>query len=388
MPNRMPRLASYAKYVHFLNTYHDAGSASSEQSRSRIKSYIFETAPAPCTTTANAAMVFAEANGFQVDSLESTDSCVVVDSEGPVALFEYLDGRFPVMHSTLDARHMDSMVAKAVRSSPWLDQIWLTSEFYYSLWQWMETSLPEHRTASMHLTHEAESAPALLASPNTEEGFVEFNISRKTLHARIRTLVDELRQMSEQNKTAWAIRRLNIPSGNEGSHEVYHNGKLTNWSSSHTEQMKLINFIIDKYSQITERIQEELWFGTERSGHYPQGYVLKGKPAVIQFRRPMSPEKFQQWAAGAFKRHSRYRLAGQIRWGDPEERTQLQVYGMDRHTWSPIALEASLSHFLLVLPAGACPNIVNRLASQVESSHLTPSVQTWVGDTSYAELLA
>lgn len=117
-----------------------------------------------------------------------------------------------------------------------------------------------------------------------------------------------------------------------------------------------------------------------------EGAGFTGRPVYLHFPEPLELSTLHWWADRTFGiKRNIFRLGGQPMWSGPDQ-TRLHVYGVDRHLWQPVSIEVTCDHMLAVLPAGTCGNTINRLVTNVQR-YLSPSVQAWVGEFPYEELL-
>lgn len=397
---RMPLLDSREAYVDHL----ESESAGAEPTGARlrknlVKSYVIETVRHH-HEAANAADTFAAAAGLRAESLDGGDLYRLHNAQGEVrAVMEGVDTRFPVLHSTILTQPLDSMVKSAVMSSPWLDHVWLPGRFFDSLWQWTKTTADPRRLAKLKFAYTGhyEDAEGVLDTSEADEEFPdegadagdegvrEVRRSQFEVADRVGVLDQRLKKMRAIYNPLQSTVRIKIPSGVAGGHEVYDYGKVTNRSVSFSEQQKIVRLIIDLYRRVTEDAEDKLWYASQEA--LPNGGArLTGRPVLLRFPDRLDLHTLHTWAERTFgNRRNRFRLGGRPMWSG-DDRTRLHVYGIDRHLWQPISLEATRDHILVVLPVGTCGNTVNRLVANVQQ-YLSPSVETWIGEFPYAELL-
>lgn len=396
----MPLLESRDAYVeHLENESAGAEPTGARLRKNLVKSYVIETArhhhEAP-----NAAETFAATVDVRAEPIDGGDLYRMRNAQGEVlAVMEGVDTRFPVLHSTMLTQPLDSMVKSAVSSSPWLDHVWLPGRFFDSLWQWTKGTADPRRLAKLKFAYTAhyEDAEGMLDTAEDDgefpdegadagdEGVREVRRSQFEVADRVGVLDQRLNKMRNIYNPLQSTVRIKIPSGVAGGHEVYDYGKVTNRSVSFSEQQKTVRLIIDLYRRVTEDAEDKLWYASEEE--LPSGGArLTGRPVLLRYLEPLDLHTLHTWAERTFgNRRNRFRLGGHPIWSGPD-RTRLHVYGIDRHLWQPISLEATRDHILALLPAGTCGNTVNRLVTNVQQ-YLSPSVDTWIGEFPYAELL-
>ncbi|MDQ3691518.1 MAG: hypothetical protein M3406_16105 [Chloroflexota bacterium] len=400
----MPLLDSRDDYIEYL----ESESAGAEPTGARlrknlVKSYVLETmrhhpgAPNPAET-------FAEVAGLAVDCLDEGTLYRLRRDHGVVALIEGADTRFPVIHSTRRTQQLDKLVRSTVTASPWLDHVWLPGRFFDALWRWTRDTSDPNRLAKLKFAytgHYEQIADGAIADDIDEEleeevvdegaeDFDDEDVVREVRHSqfevadRVAYLDQRLSGMRDIYHPLQSTVRIRIPSGVRGGHEVYDFGKITNRSVSFAEQEKVVRLVIDLYRRVTEDAEEKLWYSSEPDEDGGAGF--KGRPVYLDFEQPLDLMTLHTWADRTFgSKRNRFRLGGHPIWSGPD-RTRLHVYGIDRHLWQPISIEATRKHILAVLPRGTCGNTINRLVTNVQQ-FLSPSVQAWIGEFPYAELL-
>lgn len=403
----MPLLATRDEYIDFLEGESSAAEPTGARLRKNlVKSYVIETvrdrskAPDPAET-------FAAAAGLVAEKLDDGALHRLRNGSGEVvALMEGTDTRFPVIHSTLLTTPIDAIVMRAVSASPWLDHVWLPGKFFDSLWQWTRTTADSGRLAKLKFGYTAfyeRLSGGIVGDDDLagglddddvdadgddddrhDDSITEVRRSHFEVEDRVGVLDQRLSQLRSIYNPLQSTVRIKIPSGVAGGHEVYHYGKITNRSVSFAEQQKIVRLVTSMYKEVTEDAEDMLWYGTEEAPEDGAGF--SGRPVLLEFGEPLELATLHTWADRTFgSRRNRFRLGGQPMWSGPN-RTRLHVYGIDRHLWQPLSLEATRNHLLVVLPRGTCGNTINRLVTNVQHS-LAPSVTTWIGEMPYAEML-
>jgi hypothetical protein len=396
----MPELPSRDDYIGYLESESERAEPTGPRPRKNlVKSYAIETTR-DGLRSAHAAEVFARSAGLQLRELDGGSLFVLRGSDGVVALMEAAQSRFPVIHSTRKSATIDKIVRDAVLSTPWLDHVWLPGHFFDALWEWTRQTADPNRLAKLKFSYRARYEPLDSGSDNADEDADAFDSEdlpsddedgsiREVRHSqfevadRVGVLAQRLGKMRALYHPLKSTIRMRIPSTGRGGHEVYHNGKVTNRSVSFSEQQKVVRHVIDLYRRITEDAEEKLWYSS-REDEPGGGAALSGRPVFLAFEERLELPTLHQWADRTFgNRRNLFRLGGEPMWsGD----TRLHVYGIDRHLWQPISLEVTQDHLLAVLPHGTCGNTINRLVTNVQQ-FLSPSVQAWIGDTPYDDLL-
>lgn len=397
----MPSLGTRDDYV----DYFEAESAGAEPTGARlrknlVKSYVIETVR-DGVDQPNAAETFARAAGLQLRELDDGALFVLRDGDGVVAVMEGASTRFPVIHSTRKTTTIDRLVERTVMSSPWLDHVWLPGRFFDALWDWTRATADPDRLAKLKFSYRARFERLDHVPPiDVEEGdefdgddapddedtsFQEVRHSQFEVADRVGVLDQRLEQMRELYDPLQSTIRIRIPSTGRGGHEIFNFGKITNRSVSFSEQQKIVRLVTDLYRRVTEDAEEKLWYSAEAEAH-GGGVSLTGRPVFLSFGQPLDLSTLHWWAERTFgNKRNVFRLGGEPMWSGSDQ-TRLHVYGVDRHLWQPISIEASPDHLLAILPEGTCGNTINRLVTNVQR-YLSPSVRAWIGEFPYEELL-
>jgi hypothetical protein len=399
----MPDLPSRADYIDYLES--ESAGAEPTEPRPRknlVKSYVVETVR-DGVHGMNAAEIFAKSAGLHLRELDEGALYAFAGGDGVVALMEGVDSRFPIIHSTRQAKTVDKIVKDAVLSSPWLDHVWLSGPFFDSLWDWTRQTADPNRLAKLKFSFRARFEPPEprdgsglevdafdsddLPSDDEDGTIQEVRHSQFEVADRVGVLAQRLDQLRLVYGPLQSTVRLRIPSTTRGGHEIYDFGKITNRSISFAEQQKIVRYVVDRYRHVTESAEQKLWYSTYEDEHDGGGAVLSGRPVFLAFPEKLELSTLHLWADRTFgNKRNVFRLGGEPMWSGPG-RTRLHVYGIDRHLWQPVSLEVTQDHLLAVLPQGTCGNTINRLITNVQQ-YLSPTVRAWIGDTPYEDLLS
>lgn len=397
----MPALGTRDDYVDYLES--EAAGAEPTGARLRtnlVKSYVLETVREG-SGAPNAARTFADTAGLTLTELDDGAIYTVAAEDGIVAVIEGAETRFPVLHSTRKAQTIDPLVKATVLSSPWLDHVWLPGRFFDALWSWTRDTVDPARLAKLKFSYTGKYERLDLGGqqavddideeddadePTDDDGVIsEVRQSQFEVSDRVGVLDARLEAMRDLYDPLQSTVQIRIPSTVRGGHEVYSNGKITNRSVSFSEQQKIVRLVTDLYRRVTEDAEEKLWYSADEE--VPgDGAGFTGRPVYLHFPEPLELSTLHWWAERTFGiKRNIFRLGGQPMWSGPDQ-TRLHVYGVDRHLWQPVSIEVTRDHMLAVLPAGTCGNTINRLVTNVQR-FLSPSVQAWVGEFPYEELL-
>ena len=399
----MPTLSSRDEYIEYLEAVSSGDKLLGIRPRANlVKSYITETVRNHHERP-NTAYVLASAAGLAVDDLGDGSMFRLSGSNGVVAVVEGTHTRFPVIHSTIKSTTIDKLVKDTVMSTPWVDYVWLPGRFFDSLWRWTRETVDPNRLAKLRFSFAGryesladgyDDLPENELTSDTDddidfddrdEPIREMRRSHFEVADRVGVLDEHLQQMRLLHDPLQSTVRIRIPSGVRGGHEIYHFGKITNRSVSFAEQQKIVRLVTSMYKRVTEDTEKMLWYSTAEEADR-NGVGFTGLPVVLAFPRALDLATLHRWADRTFgNRRNTFRLGGEPMWSGTDA-TRLHVYGIDRHLWQPISLEATRDHILVILPRGTCGNTVNRLITNVQR-FLSPSVQTWIGDRPYEDML-
>ena len=397
----LPLLHSREDYVEHLEGFtrsDDGGSLGGRPKRTRIKTYMLETARSD-QVDPELGNLFPNAVGLH--RLDDTLYRVQDATHGGqvIGLIESLDDRHPVLYTTLPANESNKWIGRAVDRNPWLDRLWLSSPILFELWKDVERVTPSHRYVRLGFEHEAwyEAASDLDAtgvyedededtSDENEEtpvSHIEHRRSKVMLTERIALLNTKLNPLMDLYDPLHSLVQLQIPGGDRGGHRLYYNGRATDWSDSFIEHRAIVERVVKLYRNVTSLAERRLWVETTQVGE--DGLSLSGAPVTILFSKPLSEATFNRFVElGLRRRISRFRIGGYITRRGP---TKVHIAAIDHHLWQPFLLEATSKHLLGVLPKGTCGNTIHRLVTNVQR-YLDPNVEVWLGSEEYKSVVA
>ena len=314
-----------------------------------------------------------------------------------IGLIEEWNNRHPVLYTNLKSDVSNKWVRETVDTNPWLDRLWLSSHILFELWHYVERFTPTHRYVRLGFEHEAhyESPLNLDVSDgeeteedgpddsidNREQGYQrERRRSRIYLTEQLGVLQKKLPKFLELYDPIHSLVQLLIPSHGRGGNNFYHNGQVTNRSTSFADHRATVGFVLDLYRQITERAEQHLWF--ETTDVNGGGYTIAGAPLLIQFTNSLNSDTFRRFVElGLQRKTSRFRIGGYVTWHGP---TKIHMVAFDRHLWQPVLLEATNNQIVALLPRGTCGNTIHRLITNTQR-FLSPNVKAWLGSELYSE---
>ena len=391
----LPRLDTRSRYVDYLEGFtipEIAEPEANESKRTRIKTYMLETArsdhPVPALDD-----LFPDT--VHLNRLDDTLYRVEDPAHGRavLGLIEALDDRHPVLYTTLPVAESDKWVRRLVDHNPWMDRLWLSSPILFELWKYVQRNTPAHRYVRLAFEHEAwYEMPSDLdqieddtnqdATSSEEEqtplSQLERRRSRVNLTERLALLNTKLKPLMDLYDPLHSLVQLQIPGAERGGHRLYYDGRATNWTDSFVEHRATVALIVKLYRRLTDRAEDQLWVDTTRVGE--DGFSFSGAPVTIHFSEQQSEPTFNRFIDLALRRRtSRFRIGGYVTRRGP---TKVHLAGIDRHLWQPFLLEATSRHLLLVLPRGTCGNTIHRLVTNVQRT-LDPKIDVWLGSQRY-----
>ncbi len=399
----LPRLGSRRDFFDYLDGYSVRTADELHEQRTTrglVKTYMLETVRNGEPSLPIEA-VFERAS-LALRPVEGDGLFTVTDPEkgGIVALLELLDDRHPVLYTLLRVQESEPWVRDLVYSSPWLDRLWLSARLFGELWRFVQQSASPRRFTRMTFEYEgfyeADEAPSEeeeiedgvgepTATEEQDEGqIVERRSSRFTMVDRVETIRQKLPDLQSTYRPLYSITQLRVPGAVRGGHDFYFDGRATNRSDSFTDHRQNVRFVLQTYRQVTEAAEDRLWVSSEQAGAAEGGFNLKGAPVYLQFSEPLDQPTFERWISTTFgRKRNRFRLSGRpLRLGPGK----VHVYGLDRHLWQPLLIEATKKHVIAVLPKGTCGNTIHRLVTNIQR-FLDPAVDAWVGDERFDSLV-
>ena len=389
-PTYLPECSTREEYTAFLEDYKSALS----KGRTLVKAYLLETAP-QYLQTRSIHEIFSK--GISLEYID--DSLFRVrdtkdHSNQVVGLLEMLDDRYPVFFTTLQAKYSDQWVRQNVDSSPWMDRVWLSSQFLSIIWDQVRIANDPNRHVRLGFEHEAIYAmpddKSLSNSSDSELGGQQYkttatgsrNKSKRYLDERIGVLNEMLYDLKETQDVFHSLTQLQVPSQGKGSHVINYNGKVTNQSRSFIEQRAIVSDIVRLYERVTSKAEAKLWMWASPVGD--SGFRIDGAPVFIQFDKKLSDQTFDNFVDKGLKyRNSRLRIGGYIH---RRGKTKVHMSAIDRHLWQPFIMEVTSRHIMALLPKGTCGSTIHRLVTNIQR-YLSPKIKVWLGEQPYEDAL-
>ncbi len=340
-----------------------------------VKSYLLETVD-PSENPESLADIFRRSDMY-LDAVSGSDNLFRVMNAGRegIALAEKFNNRYLALYTMLPSQMSDGLVRRSVQTNPMLDNLWLSSQTFNSLWAYIRNVNSGRRYGRITFEHES-----LFAVTDDEFG-QESRASRFTMVDRLDEINDRMRPLQDTYAPLHSIVHLRMPAAGRGGHDVYYDGKVTNRSDSFLDHRNTLRYIVDVYGRLTANVEDRLWFS---GNELDQGLPSKGAVAEIVFDQELDEATFKRWVMTLFNnRKNRFRIGGFHTWlGD----RKVHANAIDQHLWQPMILELTPKRVFAVLPEGTCGNTINRLVSNIQR-FVDPNIKAYIGDSDYADLI-
>ncbi|MCI0561452.1 MAG: hypothetical protein MN733_23440, partial [Nitrososphaera sp.] len=315
----------------------------------------------------------------------------VEDSRGELGYIESLFSRYLLFHTHQKTEIVDKAVSLAMRDGAQLDSLWLSGDYFSSLWNLVVLPQSPERFVSLKFEHQArfEGAVDQFSEDETdewdEEGDIERRSSTSSITERARRIGGFLPDLQKSHSAFKAVKMLRLPAEPRGGYEFWSEGKVTYRASSFRQGREQVLSVTRLYSQVTHIIEQILWFQVERMTFKDrEGFTINGAPLILQFSQPLSAQTFRNLVDVTFERGQ-----GPLRlWGNPIwlSDNKVHVYGIDLHLWQRIYLEVTPRRMIVILPRGTCGNTAHRLITNIQR-YIDPAVRMFVGDKAYSDLI-
>ena len=385
----LPRLGDRADYFRYFNGRTASGVSESTPrlpTRSTISAYVLETGSSSLTDSD------LMGNG---DAMQRIDSDLyrlhTAEEEYPWALMEIDNPRFPTIYTALPTQQVEKRVRDLQQRTPGLDRIWLSSTFFWDIWDHIEQTTPDHRFSQITFEHESIFAgnDAGHILPTDSEGEddeldrtpIERRKANLKVNERVRDLTRSVVPWRTNYSALSSVVQMRIPAIGRGGYDVFHNGRFANRSDSTTAFREIVRDVIGLYASTTRAIEDTM--RVEASQLKGGAVRFTGAPLFMTFSTPLDITEFDRWVASFRRRNNRFRL-----WGNPVSRGtgKAHIYAVDNHLWQTVDLELSTHHLYAILPRQTCGNTVHRLVTSVQR-FIDPAVDVFVGDRAYRDLV-
>ena len=396
----LPDLNTYDEYMPYLQHHsYEYGTHGRSSQLQPLTTYMLETAPNRYqkrtiqeSFPAHIKLIPADDTLLKVYNTEQPDK--------PIGLLEILHERYPVLHTLSPSDTSDLWVNDIINNTPWVDRVWLSSEFLSAMWEHICATMNQglytgigfehdctHPISKQHNLYNSASYSERqghqhpLTSPCSRESTIVY------VTDQIGQLTENLNSFSELCDPLRSLTQLRIPSADPpGSHCFNYDGKVTNFSKSFTEHRSTISNIIQVYRNVTETAETKLWMWSNpvEGG----GYRLDGVPVVIQLEDELSEDVFRELITYGFQDKEQYRKTITKVGGFVHRRgkTQVHISAIDKHRWQPFIADVSASCIIMMLPKGFCGNSIHRIIVFLQR-FVTPRIKVFFGEEKYQDAI-
>lgn len=296
-----------------------------------------------------------------------------------VGYLEKINDRFWLLFTTNKTNTTDPLVSSLIKSSVYLDNMWISGIVFNMYWNLISNSYDTNRFIKMSFEY------CNLFNKNDDL----FNETNKTLFNIVekKTVIERiLPQFKQLLPSFLSMSSLRFPSPDgPGGNDVYSMGKITNRSDDFWSYRSQVIEICNSYKKITEVMEKESWFNIERNiiSQDHRFTTITGSPITIFFNKPLPSDIFNKFIRTVFhNKQGPFRL-----WGNPIQSgpSLYHIYGIDMHLWQEIYLELSPTQFTIILPKGTCGNTIHRLISNIQR-YLHPSIDIYIGNLCFTTI--
>jgi hypothetical protein len=349
-----------------------------------IKSYLIETNPGSSSVLDPIRRL-----GWVASQIEE-DLFAVQNLEGEAGYLEIISDRFLLLHTTAETRSFDKAIRQIVLRSPRLDSAWFPREFFDFIWESVVLPQMPNRFVTFKFEYQSryERIQGEEEESEDEDEIVEKRSSSMSMTNRTRAIGKVLPQLREVYPDFNAVKMFRIPAQTiRGGYEYWFWGKVTYRAQSFREGRAQLLEIARWYQRVTQEIEANIWFHTERV-KVKDGVEfmnLKGAPVFIIFDEPLEMTTFHNFVKSVFgSSRNPFRLCGNpIELGE----RKVHVYGLDLHLWQRIYLELTPRQFMIIMPQGSCGNTIHRLACNVQR-YLSPDAKVYIADQPYESMIS
>lgn len=305
---------------------------------------------------------------------------------------DLIDSRYFSYYTKELSQSSDKWMNSLVRSSPYIDHVWLSGWTFQTLWNKIKVLVDANRYIRFKFDHESffETDEDLNdinddEDVNDEDRIIERRKTSFSMIDRKKVIAELLDKFQGLYDPLYSITQLRFPStSSKGGHDFFFNGKVTNRSDNFRDHREHLLYVLRIYNRIINQTEEKVWFNyNDDPVHEKRG--LKGSPLRLEFSNDgLSQSTFDRFIESTFKgNQNRFRL-----WGNPIRMgpSKVHVYGLDQHLWQPIQMEITTRYINAIIPKGTCGNTVHRLVTNVQR-FLDPSVRVYLGEMRYEDLI-
>lgn len=267
-------------------------------------------------------------------------------------------GRFWRLHTTAPVESTDRLHEQLLRSSPWIDAVWMPPEYL--------ESFPERvgaRLITVSSRHDRRKLSTALCGDSDYLSLRLWAAQAAQSFARLRA-----KQVFPESIAVHSVR---IRSGAEergGEYcvaEYFHHGKITVTGTSFAEHSRLVDQALADYRTEIERFERGFAIGpSDQAPH-----TIEGRPIEIKLRWTVADVEYA--VARMFSGAPPFRL-----WGMPERLAEgrFRVRAVDLHVGQVLTFDIGPNAIVIQLPKGVCGNTVVRFLASLRY-HVNSSIQ-------------
>jgi len=307
---------------------------------------------------------------------------------------ETYDPRFFAFYTTEKSQDAERLVRQWL-SSPELDFCWFNSRLLQRFWEQDVSQRGDTRYSKLVFKHKSIFEMPAGTAENGDEGAEQDDNperddrpepdrrnARFEMGDRIGEIRRSLAKLQRHYSPLHALYSLRFPSRvGRGGHDLYQNGRVTNWAESFEEHRNVVRYFWRCYRDVLTATEQAAWENRE-GGALGSRQDGRGVPLIVRFREELPKETFDRWVSCAFRKNNLFRLWGQpIRLGP----RKVHVYGADRHLWQPLNIEMTASGVTAILPQETCGNTFHRLVTNIQH-YVCPDIEAWLGAREFSSL--
>lgn len=319
--------------------------------RTQVKTYLLEAHHQDGRPVLDTLQSAAAALGSRLHATSDSDLFRIEDN-GSDFWCDTSMGRFWKLHSVAQVKAGDELRDRLVRSTPLLDNVWLSPRYLEHLAErtgtQMQTFTLNHDRRDLHQPaaegHDFESVTLRLWSSRAQETLLK------------------LREASVFPR-GLSIRSVKLRTGptEQGEFcvaEYFSNGKVTASGTSFDEHMRVVTTVLRDYRCLVEGFEQNHGIGYVDDGH---GHVhLAGDPITVDLK--WSVDDLEYAVGRMFASVEPFRL-----WALPERMSadHYRAHAVDLHVGNTLSFDITREHIVITLPRGTCGNTVVRFLASL-----------------------
>lgn len=299
-----------------------------------------------------------------------------------IGCIEQINNRFSVFYTNIPANTSDNLIKNYIKDSTILDSMWISGKMYDQLLKHISDIHHPHRFTKLKFEYDLKFDKKI-----HNDEILEHKASTISFVEDLVDIIPKIEGVRQYLPLFHAMSSLRLPSKlGAGGHDFYHNGKVTNRSTSFYDHRLQIKDLVSNYQFITEYIENKAWVGLEKIPSKIESSVatFNACPITIIFNEPISTDVLNSFVHTTFSKGTEpFKIIGDIY---EAGKNRFHIYGTDMHLWQNIFLDLSTSSFNLYLPYGTCGNTIHRFITHIQK-YLQPNLQVYIGDKLYDEII-